>query len=60
MSTGRVGLMIDLVSAARCIKCDACVDVCPDDVFDRTPGGIPTIARRDDCQTCFLCNSIAR
>src|ERR1700721_3091566 len=47
--------MIELVSAARCIKCDACVDVCPDDVFDRTPGGNPAIARLDDCQTCFLC-----
>jgi NAD-dependent dihydropyrimidine dehydrogenase PreA subunit len=47
--------MIELVSTARCIKCDACVDVCPDDVFNRTPGGIATIVRLDDCQTCFLC-----
>jgi NAD-dependent dihydropyrimidine dehydrogenase PreA subunit len=47
--------MIELVSAGRCIRCDACVDACPDDVFDRTASGIPMIARLDDCQTCFLC-----
>ena len=47
--------MIELVSATRCIKCDACVDACPDDVFDRTASGIPAIARLEDCQTCFLC-----
>lgn len=47
--------MIELVSAGRCIRRDACVDACPDDVFDRTASGIPTIARLDDCQTCFLC-----
>jgi NAD-dependent dihydropyrimidine dehydrogenase PreA subunit len=50
-----MGLMIELVSADRCIRCDACVDACPDDVFDRTPSGVPAIARLDDCQTCFLC-----
>jgi NAD-dependent dihydropyrimidine dehydrogenase PreA subunit len=47
--------MIELVSAARCIHCDACVDACPDDVFGRTASGVPTIARLADCQTCFLC-----
>jgi NAD-dependent dihydropyrimidine dehydrogenase PreA subunit len=47
--------MIELVSAGRCIRCDACVDACPDDVFDRTASGVPVIARLDDCQTCFLC-----
>ncbi len=47
--------MIELISESRCIKCDACVAVCPDNVFDSAPDGIPTIARLDDCQTCFLC-----
>jgi NAD-dependent dihydropyrimidine dehydrogenase PreA subunit len=47
--------MIELVSADRCIKCDACVEACPDNVFDATPGGVPRIARIDDCQTCYLC-----
>lgn len=47
--------MIELISADRCIKCNACVDACPDNVFDSRPGDIPIIARLDDCQTCFLC-----
>ena len=48
-------MMIELVSADRCIRCDACVDACPDDVLDRTPSGVPRIARIEDCQSCFLC-----
>jgi NAD-dependent dihydropyrimidine dehydrogenase PreA subunit len=47
--------MIELISSERCIKCDSCVSACPDNVFDAVPGGIPRIARLDDCQTCFLC-----
>lgn len=47
--------MIELVSAARCIGCGACVEACPDDVFDAGTGGVPVIARQQDCQTCFLC-----
>lgn len=49
--------MIELVSEARCIGCDLCVDVCPTDVFDRVPGGAPVIARQRDCQTCFMCEA---
>jgi NAD-dependent dihydropyrimidine dehydrogenase PreA subunit len=47
--------MIELVSTERCIKCDLCVAVCPDRVFDAVPDSAPTIARKHDCQTCFLC-----
>jgi NAD-dependent dihydropyrimidine dehydrogenase PreA subunit len=47
--------MIELVVTSRCIGCGACVEACPDYVFDPGPGGVPVIARRDDCQTCFLC-----
>ncbi|MGA2795646.1 MAG: ferredoxin family protein [Roseiarcus sp.] len=47
--------MIELISQERCIKCNACVEACPDNVFDGAPGKIPVIARLDDCQTCFLC-----
>jgi NAD-dependent dihydropyrimidine dehydrogenase PreA subunit len=47
--------MIELVSSDRCIKCDVCVEACPDNVFDSAPGEVPTIARIADCQTCFLC-----
>ena len=46
--------MIELISESRCIECDICVKVCPANVFDKT-GGLPIIARQDDCQTCFLC-----
>jgi NAD-dependent dihydropyrimidine dehydrogenase PreA subunit len=47
--------MIELVSEERCIQCDICVDVCPTNVFDAVPGGPPVIARKGDCQTCFMC-----
>ncbi|MFW0786859.1 ferredoxin family protein [Gordonia sp. CPCC 206044] len=49
--------MIELVLADACIGCDKCVVVCPTDVFDTTPSGIPVIARQDDCQTCFMCEA---
>ncbi|MFI8389930.1 ferredoxin family protein [Streptomyces sp. NPDC085540] len=49
--------MIELVSAERCIACDKCVEVCPTDVFERGPEGIPLLARQEDCQTCFLCEA---
>ncbi|MFC9930809.1 4Fe-4S dicluster domain-containing protein [Streptomyces sp. NPDC127190] len=49
--------MIELVSAQRCIACDKCIKVCPTDVFDRGADGIPVLARRDDCQTCFQCEA---
>lgn len=47
--------MIELVSAARCVKCNLCVRVCPTNVFDEVPDSIPAIARHSDCQTCFAC-----
>ncbi|MER0836453.1 ferredoxin family protein [Pseudomonas aeruginosa] len=49
--------MIELISADRCTGCDICVLVCPTDVFDAVPAGIPVIARQDDCQTCFMCEA---
>jgi NAD-dependent dihydropyrimidine dehydrogenase PreA subunit len=52
--------MIELVSAPACIGCDKCVDVCPTDVFDRMPSGVPVIARQSDCQTCFMCELYCR
>jgi NAD-dependent dihydropyrimidine dehydrogenase PreA subunit len=47
--------VIELVSAERCTACNICVRACPTQVFDAVPGGIPVIARQDDCQTCFMC-----
>jgi NAD-dependent dihydropyrimidine dehydrogenase PreA subunit len=49
--------MIELVSPQRCIRCDICVKVCPTNVFDLGPDGLPVIARQDDCQTCFMCEA---
>ncbi|MBH0781632.1 4Fe-4S dicluster domain-containing protein [Nocardia bovistercoris] len=49
--------MIEVVSAERCIACDACIDVCPTHVFDRGADGVPVLARRSDCQTCFMCEA---
>jgi NAD-dependent dihydropyrimidine dehydrogenase PreA subunit len=49
--------VIELVSKARCISCDRCVEACPTNVFDRGGDGIPVIARQSDCQTCFMCEA---
>jgi len=49
--------MIELVSTSRCIGCDICVKICPTNVFDAGAGEAPTIARQEDCQTCFMCEA---
>jgi NAD-dependent dihydropyrimidine dehydrogenase PreA subunit len=49
--------MIELVSASRCIGCDLCAKVCPMNVFDYGRGEAPSIARKEDCQTCFVCEA---
>jgi NAD-dependent dihydropyrimidine dehydrogenase PreA subunit len=47
--------MIELVSKERCILCNKCVQVCPMNVFSAVKGAPPVIARKEDCQTCFMC-----
>lgn len=47
--------MIEAVLDDICDGCHACVEICPRNVFDVAETGRPVIARRDDCQTCFLC-----
>ncbi|EIM29992.1 4Fe-4S binding protein [Microvirga lotononidis] len=47
--------MIELIVADRCTSCNTCVSVCPTNVLEAVPGGPPLIARKDDCQTCFMC-----
>src|SRR5258708_32349201 len=47
--------MIEILSESRCTGCNICVSACPTNVFEAVEGGIPRIARQDDCQTCFMC-----
>jgi NAD-dependent dihydropyrimidine dehydrogenase PreA subunit len=47
--------MIELVISERCVRCNACVNVCPTNVFDAAIGAPPVIARQSDCETCFMC-----
>jgi formate hydrogenlyase subunit 6/NADH:ubiquinone oxidoreductase subunit I len=47
--------MIELISQAKCVSCGLCVSVCPTGVFEQEKGEVPVIARKDDCQTCFMC-----
>lgn len=49
--------MIEVVSSARCVRCDVCIRVCPTDVFERGADGVPVVARQSDCQTCFMCEA---
>jgi NAD-dependent dihydropyrimidine dehydrogenase PreA subunit len=49
--------MIEILSESLCIRCDICVQVCPTNVFDSVDGEPPQIARREDCQTCFMCEA---
>jgi NAD-dependent dihydropyrimidine dehydrogenase PreA subunit len=47
--------MIELVSEERCIRCNKCVQVCPMNVFAAVKNAPPIIARKEDCQTCYMC-----
>ncbi|WP_026695450.1 4Fe-4S binding protein [Peribacillus kribbensis] len=47
--------MIELISESKCISCGLCVSVCPTNVFEQKKGEVPVISRKDDCQTCFMC-----
>jgi NAD-dependent dihydropyrimidine dehydrogenase PreA subunit len=47
--------MIEFIVQDQCAQCNACVAICPTNVFDAIDGGIPVIARPEQCQTCFMC-----
>ncbi len=48
--------MIALLLSDRCTACQRCVEICPAGVFESSgPQAVPTIARAEDCQTCFAC-----
>jgi NAD-dependent dihydropyrimidine dehydrogenase PreA subunit len=52
--------MIELLFEDICTKCNECVTKCPSNVFDAMPGGVPAIARQQDCQTCYMCEMYCR
>ncbi len=47
---GPVDLVLEL-----CKACGICIELCPDEVFDRDKLGYPVIARPDQCSQCLLC-----
>ena len=38
-----------------CKACGICIELCPEDVYDRDKQGYPIISRVDDCTSCLLC-----
>jgi NAD-dependent dihydropyrimidine dehydrogenase PreA subunit len=46
--------MIEFIVSDRCTGCNICVTICPTNVLD-AGAGMPAIGRKDDCQTCFMC-----
>jgi len=38
-----------------CKVCGICIELCPEDVFDRDKQGYPVVARAEDCTSCLLC-----
>ncbi len=48
--------MIAHIFEDLCNGCGDCVSACPTHVLDLgADGGVPVIARLDQCQTCFMC-----
>lgn len=46
------------IDTELCKGCDVCVELCPTDVYDAVGGkrgGVPTVARPDDCIDCAKC-----
>jgi NAD-dependent dihydropyrimidine dehydrogenase PreA subunit len=43
------------IKGELCKNCSICVEVCPLDVLRESKGGMPLIAYREDCQSCYLC-----
>jgi len=48
--------MIEYINYALCNHCSICYEICPMDVFEKV-GGLIRIAREQDCETCFQCET---
>jgi 2-oxoglutarate ferredoxin oxidoreductase subunit delta len=55
-------MMVDEATAPQvaldlelCKVCGICIELCPEDVFDRDKLGYPVVARAEDCTSCLLC-----
>src|SRR5512137_1763485 len=38
-----------------CKACGVCIELCPEEVFDRDKLGYPVLARPEACSRCLLC-----
>ncbi|TWH75922.1 NAD-dependent dihydropyrimidine dehydrogenase PreA subunit [Azomonas agilis] len=47
--------MIEVVIRNRCTGCQKCLEVCPAQVFELGVDGLSSIARQQDCQSCYMC-----
>jgi len=52
MDTSTSPIQLDL---SLCKACGICIDLCPEQVFDRDALGEPVVARAGDCSQCLLC-----
>jgi 2-oxoglutarate ferredoxin oxidoreductase subunit delta len=44
-----------VVKEEACKACGICVELCPHNVFDSDPSGLPVAARLDECTACLFC-----
>lgn len=49
-------MAIERIDYNKCSDCGVCYEVCPMDVF-RMVGKTVYIAYREDCMTCYLCDT---
>jgi len=43
------------IEITLCKRCDICIELCPQEVFERDDMGFPLIKNADACTQCLLC-----
>ena len=43
------------IDTTKCIKCQKCYDLCPEDIFEIGEDGIPVHAHDGECWFCGIC-----